>query len=375
MSLIASTGSLSHPQEPATIPPNPDKTHQLGLQGRRRVASFWLLTLTIATLAAATLGLLVGSVPLNLGQALTVIGHHTLGLALPENLGPATDAIIWQVRLPRIILALAVGTLLALSGMVLQAMVRNPLAEPHLLGINSGASAGAALAILFGLGAGALGSQALPITAFLGALIASAMVYLLATTGGRFTSHRLLLSGVAVGYALTALTSFLIVMSGNAEGTRSVMFWLLGSLALASWGISLTVVVAVTVLTGLIFYLMSHYLDVLSVGDESAHTMGLSPEKIRIVLLLVVSLGVGTAVAASGSIGFIGLIVPHLTRKLVGATHRLALPVAAVMGAGIMTLADILSRTLIAPQELPIGILTALLGTPLLIMLIRAQRA
>lgn len=347
----------------------------LGLKSLRTRVLVWATVLLIALAVAAFLGITVGAVPLTLGETLNVIAHHTLTPHSPITWSPSVDAIIWQVRLPRVLLAVVVGASLAVSGMVLQAMVRNVLAEPYLLGINSGASAGAALAILFGAGVGAFGAHALQATAFLGALASSIAVYLLARTGGRITSLRLLLAGVAVGYALNAVTSFLIFASGDAEGTRSVMFWLLGSLSLAAWGTPLTATVIITALTGIIFWTMSKHLDVLSVGDESAVSLGISPEKIRLILLVIISLNVGAVVATAGSIGFVGLIIPHLARRCAGALHRASLPIAALMGATLLTLADLVARTVLAPQEIPIGILTALVGTPFLLVLIKKMRS
>ncbi len=347
----------------------------LGTQRLRSRALLWLILLLVGLAVSVFLGITVGAVPLTLGETMQVIAHHTVAPQSQVTWPASVDAIIWQVRLPRVILAVVVGASLAVSGMVLQAMVRNVLAEPYLLGINSGASAGAALAILFGAGVGAFGAYALQTTAFLGALASSILVYFLARTGGRITSLRLLLSGVAVGYALNALTSFLIFASGDAEGTRSVMFWLLGSLALAVWGTPLAVMILVAGLTLCLLWAMSKYLDVLSVGDESALTLGISPEKIRLILLVIVSLNVGVVVAMAGSIGFVGLIIPHLARRCVAATHRVALPVAALMGAILLTLADLVARTVLAPQEIPIGILTAMVGTPFLLVLIKKMRS
>jgi iron complex transport system permease protein len=287
---------------------------------------------------------------------------------------PPEQAIVWQVRLPRVVLGMLVGAGLAVCGVALQAMVRNVLADPYLLGINSGASSGAAAAILFGAGAG-FGQYALSGSAFLGALAASLLVFLIARSGGRVTSIRLLLAGVAVGYALYAATSFLIFASGSAEGSRSVMFWLLGSLGLARWDALLAV--AALVIGGTTGYLTvtGRRLDVLAVGDETAHTLGVSPDRFRLRLLVIVSLCVGVLVSASGSIGFVGLVVPHLARRIVGAPHARVVPVSALLGAIMLVWADVVARVLLAPQEIPIGIITALLGAPFLLVLIRRLHA
>lgn len=350
-------------------PPGAD----LGLRRRRRRAAAWIVGLALAVIAAAGLGVCVGSVPMNPGVVASVLSEHLLGRPIGPGAAPTAEAIVWEVRLPRVLLGLLVGAGLAVCGMALQAMVRNILADPQLLGISSGASCGAAASILFGVALGA-GEHALQLTAFLGALAASVLVYATARTGGTLTSLRLLLAGVAVGYALNALTSFLVFASGNAEGTRSVMFWLLGSLSLATWGAPLAVVAVVTALTVVVLGLMARRLDALALGDDTAHSLGVAPERTRAVLLVIVSLCIGVLVSASGSIGFVGLIMPHLARRLVGSAHTAALPVAALLGALLLSLADLAARTVLQPQELPIGIVTALLGAPFLIVLIRRMR-
>lgn len=344
----------------------------LGFNRSRRRFVLWVLTLSLALIITALASVATGAVPINPATIVQILQHHISGepVAGMPGWSAAEDAIVWEVRLPRVLLGVAVGAGLAVCGMVLQAMVRNPLADPQLLGINSGASCGAAAAILFGFGAG-LSEHTLQLTAFFGAFFAAATVYTLARAGGKMSSLRLLLAGVAVGYALNALTSFLIFSSGDAEGARSVMFWLLGSLSLASWGTPLLAVLIVTTVSVLLLWMCARRLDALAIGDETARTLGLSPESARTFLLVVVSVCIGVIVAASGSIGFVGLVVPHLARRAVGPLHRHAIPVAALMGAVLLVLADLVARLILQPQELPIGIITALIGTPFLIVLIR----
>ena len=269
---------------------------------------------------------------------------------------------------------MVVGAGLAGSGAVLQGLVRNILADPYILGISGGASTGAAAAILFGLGAG-MGALALPVSAFLGAMVASLAVALIARVGGRVTSLRLLLSGVAVGYALSAATSFLVFLSDSAEGSRSVMFWLLGSLSQATWGPGLVAVWVVVPLGLAALAVAGPRLDALAMGDETAQGLGVSPAATRMTLMALVSLLVGAVVAVSGAIGFVGLVVPHLARRLVGARHSRAIPAAALLGAVFVVLADIVARVLLPPRELPIGILTAMVGAPFLLVLVRRMHA
>lgn len=346
----------------------------LGLRARRRRTTLWLLGLGAGLVATVLVGVGAGAVGIDPATVARIVGHHLVGLPGAAAVDPTSDAIVWQVRLPRVVLAVLVGAGLAVCGVALQAMVRNVLADPYLLGINSGASTGAAAAILFGLGAG-LGQHALPASAFLGAVAASALVLAVARSGGRLTSTRMLLAGVAVGYALSGLTSFLVFASGSAEGARSVMFWLLGSLGLAQWDAPLAVVAVVVILTVALLAVWGRGLDALAVGDETAHTLGVSPDRFRTLLLLVVSLCVAVLVAAAGSIGFVGLVVPHLARRAVGAGHVRVVPTAALMGAILLVWADVASRVLLQPQEIPIGIITSVVGAPFLLLLIRRLHA
>ncbi|WP_447646103.1 FecCD family ABC transporter permease [Nocardioides zeae] len=345
----------------------------LGVGAQRRRAVLWTAGLGVALLVSVVVGVGAGPVAVSPDDSFRIVLHHLTGIG-DVAWERRHDAIIWQIRTPRVVLGAAVGAGLALAGVVLQAMVRNILADPYVLGINSGASCGAAGAILFGAGA-ALGDYALQGSAFLGAVVASGLVFLVARSAGRITSVRLLMAGVAIGYALSAATSFLIFASDSAEGARSVMFWLLGSLGLAGWNGPLAVVVAVVAGAAALLLLVGRQLDALVVGDETALTLGIHPERFRTWMLLLVSLLVGVLVAMAGSIGFVGLVVPHLARRLVGGAHRAVVPVAALLGAILLVWADVLARTVLAPQEIPIGIITALVGAPFLLLLVRRFQA
>jgi iron complex transport system permease protein len=346
----------------------------LRLRPARRRTTLWLVGLAVTLLATVVAGVGVGAFSVPAGTVAQIVGHHLLGWPGERTWSAPADAIVWQVRLPRVLLGALVGAGLAICGVALQAMVRNVLADPYLLGVNSGASSGAAAAILFGVGVGYV-EYTLQATAFLGALAASLLVVLVARSAGRVTSVRLLLAGVAVGYALYALTSFLIFASGSAEGARSVMFWLLGSLALAQWNIPFAIVGVVVVGAVALLTVWGRRLDALAIGDETAHTLGVRPERFRLQLLVVVALCTGVVVSASGSIGFVGLVVPHLARRAVGGQHVRVVVVAALMGAILLIWADVLARTLFAPQEIPIGIITSLVGAPFLLVLIRRLHA
>ncbi|OLF09868.1 ABC transporter permease [Actinophytocola xinjiangensis] len=334
----------------------------------------WIGGLTAGLLVTLVLAVGLGAVAISPATVARIVGHHLVGWPGEVSATSAEESIVWRVRLPRVVLGLLVGAGLAVCGVALQAMVRNLLADPYLLGVTSGASTGAAAAILFGLGAG-FGENALSASAFLGALAASLAVFLVARAGGRITSLRLLMAGVAVGYALYAATSFLIFAADSAEGARSVLFWLLGSLGLARWSVPLAVVAVVVCLSVAALMVWGRKLDALAVGDETAHTLGVPPTRFRVRLLVVVALCVGAVVAASGGIGFIGLVIPHVARRFVGAAHGRVIPVAALIGAIFLVWADVAARTLLEPRELPIGIITALVGAPFLLILVRRFHA
>lgn len=342
-------------------------TAALVLHRQRTRALAWCLGVAVLLGLGALAGVALGSVSLPASDVWAVTSHHLFDSPLPSHLAASTDAIVWQVRVPRVLLAIVAGAGLSTAGVALQALVRNPLADPYVLGVNSGASVGAAACIVLGLGAG-LGAYALQTSAFIGAACAMALV--LVTAGRRASAPRLLLAGVAVGYALSAATSFLIFAAQSAEGSRSVMFWLLGSLGLAAWDGPLALAAAATAGGIGMLCLLARRLDALALGDDTALSLGFDPTRLRVIVLLVTSLLVGAAVATAGSIGFVGLVVPHLARRLVGARHAAVLPVSALLGALLLVVADIAARMVLAPQEVPIGVITALTGTPALIILI-----
>lgn len=344
------------------------------MRASARRATLWTTALAATVLASVVLAVCIGPVLIAPSAILGVFSEH-LGFRIGGlTWTRAESAIIWNVRTPRVILGVTVGAGLALCGAALQAVVRNMLADPYILGISGGASTGAASAILFGAAA-AVGQYALPVSAFVGALASALLVFFIARAGGRVTSLRLLLSGVAVGYALSAATSFLIFASDSAEGSRSVMFWLLGSLSLARWDIVLAIAGGVAILTLAVLLLRGRQLDAIAAGDETAVTLGVAPDRTRVELLVIVALCTGCLVAAAGAIGFVGLVIPHLARRLIGPIHSRMLPVAALLGAIFLTWADAFARTIMQPRELPIGIVTAIVGAPFLLMLVRRMYA
>jgi iron complex transport system permease protein len=367
------TTTAEHPATPdRDAAPDDVPADILGDRAARRRTVLWTSALTVALLGTVVVSVGVGPVSVSPADSARILSHHLLGttLEIPDGTDLSRhDAVIWTIRAPRAVLAAAVGAGLAVAGVILQATVRNILADPYVLGVNSGASVGAAAAILTGAGAAA-GDYALQTSAFLGAAVASAVVFGVARSAGSVTATRLVMAGVAVGYALSAVTSFMIFASDSTESSRSVMFWLLGSLSLASWSGPVAAVVVTVLAVTAVLLVIGPRVDALAAGDDTALTLGVSPERLRVLLLVLSCLLVGAVVAMVGSIGFVGLVVPHLARRLVGSTHRAAVPVAALLGAVLLCWADIGARTLLAPQEIPVGIITALVGAPFLLLLV-----
>lgn len=315
-----------------------------------------LLLLGLATVAAILLALAIGAVAMPISQVIDGVLH-------PD--GPA-GAIVWQLRLPRILLAFAVGGALGVSGAALQALVRNPLAEPYLLGISGGAGLGAVAAIALGFA----GLFAVPTAAFVGALAASAAVYSVAVVQGtRLEPRVLVLVGVVVAALCGALTSALLALSEAAQ-LRNAFLWLLGGFAAASWP-AVTAFVLYAVLPLLYLFGASRSLDLLSLGDEPAHALGLRTERTKRLVFLATALLTAASVAVSGMIGFVGLLAPHAMRGWVGPRHAALLPAVFVASGGLLILADAVARTVLRPAELPIGAITALIGVPLFAALVR----
>lgn len=329
--------------------------------------------MAIVLLASIVIAMGLGPVSISPDEVVKILGHHVLGRPSVQAWPISADAIIWDVRTPRVVLGAIVGATLGICGMALQAMIRNPLAEPYILGVSAGASTGVAAAILFGAG-GALGGISTSMVAFVGAVGAMALVMLIAQTRGVVTPSRLLVAGVAVGYLLNSVTSLLIMFADSAESAQSVVFWLLGSLARAAWS-TISIVGAMFVIAMGWLLLWRRRLDLLSLGDESARSLGVDPGRTRTALVVMVALCVGASVAVSGGIGFVGLAIPHMARRFVGVTHGLGLPAAAMLGAGMLVWADVAARLVLQPRELPIGIVTGLIGAPVLVVIVRRLQA
>ncbi|RSN67343.1 MULTISPECIES: FecCD family ABC transporter permease [Actinomadura] len=330
-----------------------------------------LVLLGALLLGTATAAIAVGSVGIPPDQVWGILLHR-LHLAPAADWTPARETIVLDVRLPRVLLCGVVGAGLSVCGMALQAIVRNPLADPMLLGVSSGASVGAVLVVVFHVSW--FGMFSLPLAAFGGALLALVLVYALARSGGRMTTVRLVLAGVATAEVLSAVASYLVITSDDPHGAESALRWMLGGLGGTTWAVLWIPAAAVLAGTAVLLGL-SRPLNLLLAGEEAATALGMDVHRFRAALFVLVALMTGTIVAVSGAIGFVGLIMPHAVRLLVGADHRRALPVVALLGASFLTAADLAARTLISPEEIPVGILTALVGGPVFLYLMRRKAA
>jgi iron complex transport system permease protein len=315
------------------------------------------LTLGLAALAVVAAALAMGPADLAV---------RDVWAALTGGADPATQAIVRELRLPRVLLAFVIGGSLAVTGAALQALVRNPLADPYLLGLSGGAGLGAVAAIALGVG----GAWAVPVAALVGALGAIALVYRIALVGGGMLDTRvLLLAGVVVGAFAASLMGAIMALS-PAPQVRNALLWLLGSLDGASWH-SLGVFAVYALLPLTVLYALARPLDLLALGEEPARFLGADVERTKRVLYVSASLLTAAAVSVSGIIGFVGLVVPHAMRLTWGHTHRALLPGAFLLGGTLLVMADALARTAFAPLELPVGVVTALIGVPVFVWLVR----
>ena len=355
-------------------------------QSRITQLRFWLLLggLTALLLVSITLGVTLGPVDIPVGAVWRIAASETINVLsditslelnswvnIEANWTKAQFNIIWLIRFPRVLMGVFVGAGLAVVGVTMQALVRNPLADPYILGISSGASVGAVMVLAFGAFAFA-GIYAISVGAFLGAILTFLIVFLLAQSNGRLNPARLILAGVAVAYFFSGLTSFITLTSDNRELARAVLAWLLGSLAGTDWE-ELTLPTAVLFFGSVYLVLQARGLNALIVGDETAATLGVDLTRFRRSLFGVVSLVTGVMVAVSGAIGFIGLMIPHIVRLMVGTDHRRVLPVSIFVGSIFLILVDVIARTAFDPVELPVGVITSLLGGPFFLWLLHRQ--
>lgn len=330
----------------------------------------WILVSAslVALFVSVLFSITLGPLSVSMTDAWRVVAFK-LGLSSTlEGVTLLEQNAIWELRMPRALLAAVVGAALAICGAVLQSLLRNGLADPYLLGISSGASAGAVVVVLT---ASTAASFVMASGALVGALAAFSLVLLLAWAAGN-GNHNIILAGVAITQLFSALTSFLIMFSADANTTRGVLFWMLGSLASSSWQ-TVALSAAIFAVSFVVLFCHSTALDAFTFGADSAASLGINVKRVRMVVIGVASLLAATIVSSSGAIGFVGLVLPHAARLMVGTGHRRVLPVSAALGAILLVWVDALGRTVAVPVEIPVGVITALVGVPLFIALLIKQ--
>ncbi len=333
----------------------------------------FILGLIILLIVSVILSVSFGSLRIKPSIAYSILLNKLFGLSLGD---PAmvndlsTYNVVWLIRMPRVLLAIAVGAGLALCGTIMQATVQNPLAEPYILGISSGASLGATFSIMLGLGAFSLFSvSSVSFWAFLGALGASVLVLMLSSLGSKISSAKLVLSGTVVSALCTSLSNFIMSIASNAEGMQDVKFWTMGSLASAKWQ-NIGFVFIVVILFCLFFLTQGRTLNVMLMGDEASMTLGLNLNLYRRIYMIMTSLLTGILVATCGIIGFVGLIIPHISRSIVGSDHKRLVPTSILLGAIFLIWADVFARIALPNAELSIGIITGLVGAPFFVYIL-----
>ncbi|GMQ94057.1 MAG: iron ABC transporter permease [Acidimicrobiia bacterium] len=331
----------------------------------------WLVIGVIALLVAAVVSVSVGAAGLSINGIVAEMLDRLPWIDIESGLSGTDSSVLWQVRLPRIALGALVGGMLALAGTSYQGIFRNPLADPYLLGVAAGAGLGATLAIVYGPQTGGASIAIVAPAAFAGALIAALGSYLLGTVG-RATTITLILAGVAVAAFLTAIQTY--VQLRNTDSLREVFSWMLGRISTAGWR-EVRAILPLVVISCIVIFLYRRLLDVLALGDEEATTLGIKVTTVRLVVLVAASLGTAAVVAVSGLIGFVGIIVPHALRLVIGTSYVRLVPLSFLAGATFLVFADLVGRTIISPAELPIGVVTAFIGAPFfLAILLRSER-
>ena len=337
----------------------------------RGLTPLWGLAAGAFLLAALVTGVLVGPVELGIGPVLesAAVRLHLPGAATP--LSPTEEAILWEIRVPRVALAALVGGMLALAGATYQGVFRNPLADPYLLGVAAGAGLGATLAIAY-LPDGLRGQRVLPAAAFVGGAVAVFLTYAVGRSARRERdAATLVLAGVTVAAFFTAWQTF--VQQQNSETLQQVYTWILGNVPSTGWSDVVLILPYVAVAAAVILALR-RVVDVLSLGDDEAASLGVNVRRVRLALVVAATLGTAAVVAVTGLIGFVGIIVPHAIRLLTGVGYRALLPLSMIAGAGFLVLADVIARTALSPAEIPLGVVTAFFGAPFFALVLRSTR-
>ena len=328
----------------------------------------WLAAALVFLTSAAILGVTVGPADIGPWQVIRELFGSALFFDQPSGLTSTHQAILWELRLPRVVLGGLVGAMLSLAGASYQGVFRNPLADPYLLGVAAGAGLGATLVIASAPGASEF---VLPVAAFIGAIAAVALAYVVGRSVGGRSSVTLILAGVAVAAFFTALQTYL--QQRNTETIRQVYSWILGRLSTTGWTDVLVLLPYVAV-CAVVLLLHRRLLDVMAVGDAEADSLGISSRRVRAIVVVAATLGTAAAVAVSGLIAFVGIVVPHTVRLMVGPSYRSLIPLSMVFGAAFLILSDLAARTVASPAELPIGVITAFIGAPFFVLVLRTSR-
>lgn len=333
---------------------------------------WWLAGGFVVLIASVVVSVMVGPFPISPTEITRSALDHLPFVEVDSGLSDRGEAILWEIRMPRVILGVLVGSMLSVAGAAYQGVFRNPLADPYLLGAGAGAGLGATLAIAFGPDASGWMVDPLPLAAFVGAVAGVVLAYVLgySVRSGR-TAVTLILAGVAVAAFLTAVQTF--IQQRQSDTLREVYGWILGSLATTGWGdvvlvLPYVVVALAAVLAG------RRLMDVLAVGDAEASSLGIAPTKVRLILVAFATLGTAAVVAVSGLIGFVGIIVPHTVRLLTNASYRVVVPLSMLLGGAFLVIADVIARTVQAPVEIPIGVITAFFGAPFFAVVLRRSK-
>jgi iron complex transport system permease protein len=343
----------------------------VGAVRARGLTPVWACLAVAFLLVSLVVGVLAGPVHLGIGSVLesTAARLHVPGASTP--LSPTEEAILWQIRVPRVVLAALVGAMLALAGATYQGVFRNPLADPYLLGVAAGAGLGATIAIAY-LPDGLRGQRLLPIAAFVGGAVAVMLTYAVGRSARRERdAATLVLAGVTVTAFFTAWQTF--VQQQNSETLQEVYSWILGNIPSTGWS-DVVLVVPYVAVAGVVVLALRRVVDVLNLGDDEAASLGVDVRRVRLALVVAATLGTAAVVAVTGLIGFVGIIVPHTIRLLTGVGYRTLLPLSVVVGAGFLVLADVVARTALSPAEIPLGVVTAFFGAPFFALVLRTTR-
>ncbi len=338
----------------------------------RRRTIRWTAVACLVLVAAVIAGLTMGPVSLPIRGIFAELLDRLPFVTIDSGLTDLQRATLWEIRAPRVAIGVLVGSMLSVAGASYQGAFRNPLADPYLLGVAAGAGLGATIAIVAGVGAGASVLSPVPLAAFAGALVAVVLTYGVGGVGRGSSATSLVLAGVAIASFLTAFQTY--VQQRNSDVLREVYSWILGRLTVVGW-VDVGLIAPYIVVAIALLLTMRRTLDVMAVGDEEATTLGVRVARARMIVVVAASLGTAAAVAVSGLIGFVGIIVPHTVRLMVGGSYRRILPMSMILGAAFLVATDLLARTIVSPAELPIGVITALIGAPFFLIVLRTNRS